>query len=168
LNLDWLCVSWVHAHQNPFLHSVAKTLSAMTSSKACCLAAAIVAVLWMFRGWYTRGAIIFFGTGLSALLAELLKLVFQRDRPPFSTPYNSYSFPSGHVLTSTVFFGLLAWTLGQDFPSRRKLFLRIATAFVVLVGCSRVYLELHWPSDVIGLLFMKGWQCLTSRCAKYD
>ena len=162
MNLDWVCASWVHAHQNPSLRAAMAALSAVTGSKACCIAAAAVAGLWLFRGRFTRGAILFFGTALSAILVEILKGVFQRDRPPFSNIYDSYSFPSGHALSSTVFFGLLAWSFGLDFPARRKVFGGMAAASAVGVGCSRIYLGVHWPTDVIGgivmgILFMKGW-----------
>ena len=162
MKLDWLCASWVHAHQYPLLYSVMKDISVVTSSKACCLAAAVFAALWIYRGRFMRGAMLFFGATLSALLVEILKGVFQRERPPFSNIYDSYSFPSGHVLSSTVFFGLLAWSFGQDIPARRKLFAGIAAVCVASVGFSRLYLGAHWPSDVIGgvvigVLFLKGW-----------
>jgi undecaprenyl-diphosphatase len=167
MNLDRLCVDWIQAHQITWVFDVMKALSAVTSSKVCCLAAAIVAVHLMFQRRFMRGTIIFFGTALSALLAELLKWVFHRARPPFSGLDESYSFPSGHVLTSTVFFGLLAWSLSKDFPPQRKSFVGIAAASIVAVGCSRLYLGVHWLTDVIGglvigLLFMKGWLRLTA------
>ncbi len=104
---------------------------------------------------------------LTMLLAwftmEALKLFFARPRPDFCPllAENGYSFPSGHAFMGTVFFGFLAGLLLSHAPRQRvKHFLLPATfLFVFLLGASRIYLGVHYPTDVLagcagGLFFL--------------
>ena len=98
------------------------------------------------------------------LLTMLLKDVFQRDRPPLVlhlVPAVNGSFPSGHAtLSATVYLTLGA--LIAHFAQRPRVRVYALTAAVLLaitVGCSRVYLGVHWPTDVLA-----GW-CVGSAWA---
>ncbi|MBI4051843.1 MAG: phosphatase PAP2 family protein [Elusimicrobia bacterium] len=91
----------------------------------------------------------------SWILTKFLKHIFTRMRPHlwvWSDPSYGYSFPSGHTLGSAVFYGWLAWFLGQTYPRHKTKFYGIAFLLVGLIGFSRIYLGVHWPSDVLG-----GW-----------
>jgi undecaprenyl-diphosphatase len=72
------------------------------------------------------------------------------DDPIFSLP--TYSFPSGHAMASTVFYGLLAIYASANASQRHAIYVAIAAAvfMVVLVSFSRIYLGLHYLSDVMG------------------
>jgi membrane-associated phospholipid phosphatase len=102
-------------------------------------------------------------------LGTLVKFIVHRPRPTadlvlvFRT-LDSYSFPSGHVLFYTAFFGFLLFlTYSLLKPSfTRGLALVILAGFIVLVGPSRIYLGGHWASDVIGgYLFGSLWLTLS-------
>jgi undecaprenyl-diphosphatase len=89
-------------------------------------------------------------------LTELLKATFQRMRPPL--PWlgiaSGYSFPSGHALMTMSLYGFLAYLIIRN-RQRLNCSLPLALAFIVLamgVGISRVYLGVHYPSDVVA-----GW-----------
>lgn len=97
-------------------------------------------------------------------LTTLLKDVFQRDRPPLAlhlAPAINASFPSGHAtLSATIYLTLGA--LIAHFARRRRVRIYALSAAVVLtivVGCSRIYLGVHWPTDVLA-----GW-CVGSAWA---
>lgn len=90
----------------------------------------------------------------SSLLNEVLKASFHRTRPlPFfdiMTP-NSYSFPSGHALMSFCFFSSMAALISWRSKSRtvRITVWALASILIVAIGVSRIYLGVHYPSDVV-------------------
>ena len=88
------------------------------------------------------------------LLNALLKLVFRRGRPVFDDPLlvlKTYSFPSGHVVGATLLYGLVvAWVFDRTLRSGpRTAVLLLAAAAIVAVAFSRVYLGVHYLSDVV-------------------
>jgi undecaprenyl-diphosphatase len=96
--------------------------------------------------------------GVAALggeaLDQILKLCFHRPRPEAFfglTVPPTYSFPSGHALTATCFYGVLAALLAARMrPVAAKAGLwALAAALVALIGLSRVYMGVHYPSDVL-------------------
>jgi undecaprenyl-diphosphatase len=88
-----------------------------------------------------------------AVLDVALKLAFHRPRPVafFGATPNSYSFPSGHALGSLCFYGILAAILASLARGRgTKLCIWIAAVLLAgMIGLSRIYLGVHYPSDVI-------------------
>ena len=113
---------------------------------------------------WKREAVIFLITNIGELILNLtLKSVYQRPRPEAFFGYElppSYSFPSGHALGSFCFFGILAWILAENVESTRsKWIIYIAAALLVLaIGLSRIYLGVHYPSDIVaGYLVASFW-----------
>jgi undecaprenyl-diphosphatase len=103
----------------------------------------------------------------SGLLIELLKDTFDRPRPPFNhffTSEDSYSFPSGHAAGSGVAYGMLAYCLALRWPDwRRRLAVVVVLGLLVLViGFSRLYLGVHYLSDVLaGYALALAWLALS-------
>jgi undecaprenyl-diphosphatase len=116
----------------------------------------LAAALFLIRGW-RRGALLVLVTMAGAWLLDTgLKLLFARARPePFYDYYRapaSYSFPSGHALFSVCFFGGLAVLLAHRINSRaaQAAVWLVAVVLILLIGSSRVYLGVHYPTDVVG------------------
>jgi undecaprenyl-diphosphatase len=91
------------------------------------------------------------------MLSTALKMGFDRPRPdlvPYGTRVYTASFPSGHAMLSAVVYLTLGALLARIHPRRRikAFFLGFAVILTLLVGTSRVYLGVHWPSDVLA-----GW-----------
>ena len=126
-------------------------------------AAAILSVIAFLGLHWRRAALWMVVTILGALVLDLsLKYAFHRPRPvPFFVPVPyTYSFPSGHSLFSFCFYGVLAGLLTRRIPSRmaRVLIWTLAALLVAAIGLSRIYLGVHYPSDVIaGYLAASLW-----------
>ncbi|WP_416728911.1 phosphatase PAP2 family protein [Fictibacillus sp. JL2B1089] len=80
---------------------------------------------------------------------------FERDRPMYDRviEITGYSFPSGHAMISIAFFGLLSYLLVQNYSFMyryRKFIYGVTVLFIGSVGFSRVYLGVHYPTDVLG------------------
>jgi undecaprenyl-diphosphatase len=103
---------------------------------------------------------------ISVLSIFLLKDLFHRHRPlsPLIPGVTGYSFPSGHSLSGFTFSGIMIYLiLKSNIPRYRKwIFSVLLFIFAVLIGMSRIYLRVHFPSDVLGgLLVTTVWLSLT-------
>jgi membrane-associated phospholipid phosphatase len=149
--------NWLHAHGSPPLTKVLWIITALHASVVVCTVAVLVGLyLWRQRQrfWVVALWLSVFG-GL--LLNKILKLVFHRARPQFRDAVQtltSYSFPSGHTMIATVFYGALAAFVIANSKSwpLRLLAVVAAIALILLVAFSRVYLGAHYLSDVLGAM----------------
>ena len=160
---------WFH------LHATATGLSAFDAITQIGLPGvwivfAIVAILL----WYRRHLsllILWLAANLGgALIDSALKILIHRARPQYAAVYlrgHSYSFPSGHTMGSTICYLVLAFILAQTLiwtGPRRILAYVSAALLILLIGFSRLYLSVHYPSDVLGgLIAGAAWvvACLT-------
>lgn len=90
----------------------------------------------------------------SWIMNDMLKVYFARSRPAGEalTIATGYSFPSGHAMVSIAFYGFLAYLAFSQGGKKGKLAAIALGLLVFLIGFSRVYLNVHYPSDVLG-----GW-----------
>ena len=153
----------IHQYASPRLTVLMQVFSFL-GSLAClsglsALAAIYLAALKRWRD-LIHLAIIMVG---SLILENGLKIGFHRARPVsfFGTPTPpTYSFPSGHALLSLCFYGATAYLMARRCTSNkvRTLLLIISALLVGLIGFSRIYLGMHYPSDVIaGYLIATVW-----------
>jgi undecaprenyl-diphosphatase len=137
----------VHAWSSPLLTSLMVGISA-TGTDAFMAALGFLSVWRLLHLERRRDAIVFVVTVLAAeALMEILKVLFHRARPLpfFAERPDSYSFPSGHALKSAVFYILLASLASGHWAVRLA-----AVLLALLIGISRVYLGVHYPTDVLG------------------
>jgi undecaprenyl-diphosphatase len=128
--------------------------------------AAIIFALAVIGLWAVRlrlEAVFLVVSELADGIARIVKIVVARSRPSASlvdvvTHLSSYSFPSGHTVHYTVFYGFLGFVIATNFRAHwlRQACLAICIALIVLVGPSRVYLGEHWPTDVLAGYLIGG------------
>jgi len=149
--------AWLHAHTfNPLTQVMLLTTRVHAVLGVTVMTLAVSAYLWIkrFRFWVLKLLLAVFG---GMLLNLLLKHVFVRQRPHFDDPLltlTTYSFPSGHTLMATVFYGTLCVLIASHVRHWRWRALTIAvTGFMILlVGFSRIYLGAHYLSDVLAAI----------------
>ena len=114
--------------------------------------AALVLIYLLIKNWKRAIEIVAIGYG-GFLVNYFMKLSFHRTRPPHPliSPLDNFSFPSGHATSGFIFYGLLTYLVWKTtIPKPYKFILgSISILFSVLIGFSRVYLRMHYPSDVI-------------------
>ena len=115
---------------------------------------------FLFWSWIASNV----GGGIVQLM---LKMTIHRDRPQYAASYlhgQSYSFPSGHTMSATISWLLMVvcagLALGWHDQLRRRLYV-VSTTIILLIGFSRLYLGVHYPSDVLGgLIIGTAWVVL--------
>ncbi len=119
----------------------------------------VVVVVWLWRRHGDRWTAVWLAATclLGSLLQQVLKAAVDRPRPVWPDPVDSAhfaAFPSGHAMTATFVCGLLAWlAYHYDTPrTLRRTVLTVALVSVLGVGVTRVWLGVHWTTDVLG-----GW-----------
>jgi undecaprenyl-diphosphatase len=161
LRFDNAVRAWIHQFASPSLTSAMVVISAL-GSQVLAVAVIIASVIFLGLKW-RRAAIWLLFTVAGGLVLELtLKHAFHRTRPApfFGTVPDSYSFPSGHSLMSFCVYGVLAGLLSHRIRSAavRIMVWILAVALVAAIGVSRIYLGVHYPSDVIaGYLTAAVW-----------
>jgi undecaprenyl-diphosphatase len=153
-SLDAHLAAWFHAHAIAPVTQFMLGVSAMNGTVGISIMTVMLALFFARkRDWYWLLGLVLAVPG-GMLLNLLTKFAFHRHRPVFIDPIvtlSSYSFPSGHALASTVFYGTLAAYLVPRVKSagQRPAILAAAFLMVILVGLSRIYLGVHFLSDVL-------------------
>lgn len=150
--LDEQVLKGLMLYRNPAATIFFKGITFFGTSIFFFLATAVLGIILIwgrdFRGFVT---LLITMNGAWALMEEL-KAFYRRPRPTLGPleQVPGFSFPSGHALMGTVFFGLLALVLLKKMPTRhRPLVVRGTVVFLLLLGLSRLYLGVHYPTDVL-------------------
>jgi undecaprenyl-diphosphatase len=144
----------VHAHSSRELTRAMLSISLLGSPFVLTSATAMLIVIFLVVNWHRAAAWMAIAMVGAALLETSLKHAFGRPRPaPFFGVLlpRSASFPSGHALASFCFFGVLAALLSHRLGSRLSAALLWIAAAVLIaaIGFSRIYLGVHYATDVI-------------------
>ena len=143
----------LHSFSSPALTTFFSTITRLGSELFLIPFGALM-VWWLWSAGRKHAAALLVLAALGGeVLDQILKFAFHRNRPGafFGYPLpESYSFPSGHSMVSICFFGVLAalLTARVESPGKRAALWAAAAAVVVLIGMSRIYLGVHYPSDV--------------------
>jgi undecaprenyl-diphosphatase len=153
---DRAVLLWVNARATPWLDGAAIEITTLGDTLVVFLVTVVSAVLLLLLGRRAYAALLVLAVGGAAIINPILKSIFGRERPQvfeWVTPHGSASpaYPSGHALMSMVTLVTLAFIV-QRLATRRWIRIAamlVAGALVLLIGLSRLYLGVHYPSDVI-------------------
>lgn len=158
---DMSIITWVQGFESDKLTRIMEGFSWIGATLPV-TALAIAMLLFLFLVLKHRYELILLivVVGGSSLLNVMLKLVFRRDRPDLHRIVEEagYGFPSGHSVAAIALYGVLVYLLWRHANTRKgKAVLIVIGLFMVLsIGISRIYLGVHFPSDVIGGYLVSG------------
>jgi membrane-associated phospholipid phosphatase len=164
--LDAPMHSWFVAHRTGGLTVLMEAVSSAGGLVGMDVLAAVAAVMLLRRGLRGEAVVVVVAAAGAQGLADVFKLLYERARPPAADQLvviTSYALPSGHSLGSVVVLGVVAAVVVLLARGRavRAGVVGVAAAAVLLIGVSRLYLGVHWPTDVAsGYLLGGAWLAL--------
>lgn len=153
-NVDDAVFQFIANHlTNPALTSFMKAVTYFASARFLQIVYGLILVFYIVRKHFKRAAEIA-AIGIGGFLVNyFMKLLFHRLRPlhPLIAPLQNFSFPSGHATSGFIFYGLLSYLLWKTklAASFKYVVIVLLILFSLLIGFSRIYLRLHYPSDVL-------------------
>ncbi len=152
ISFDWAIMHFMYSFRSDALTSFMKTVTFFGGE--IFLGGTIIVTILLLLRKHKKDALIFaFILFFGIVLNLLLKDMFQRPRPDIMPLIHesSYSFPSGHAMNSFIFYISLCYFIFRD-TRKKKLSIILTLLSVILIlaiGISRIYLGVHYPSDVI-------------------
>lgn len=157
LSFDENILKYLNSHQNPAVFSFMKSVSFIGSSKFLVPALSIATIILLVIKKYKESLYIIMASLGSLGLNSLIKNLIRRTRPVeyFLVEETSYSFPSGHAMIAASLSFTIAFLITRKKEGNAKLFsYTLASIYTLLMGFSRLYLGVHYPTDVIfGILY---------------
>ncbi|MFS0840636.1 phosphatase PAP2 family protein [Paenibacillus sp. 1P03SA] len=160
-SFDETIISFVQGAESPGLTAAAALLSEIGSS-AVVPFITIAAALYLYFVLKHRSEVILLiaAIGGSAILNTILKKIFQRERPTIKIIMEEagFSFPSGHSMAVVALYGILVYLLWKHISGTagRTVLIVLASAMIAAMGLARIYLGVHYPSDVLGGYLASG------------
>ena len=146
--------NWVLSHQAPAVRNAFLVISRVGAPSVIIpCTATLAAWLWRKRGLTIAGAVVM-SPAVALAIFSAVKRIYRRKRPDGGARLHelTYAFPSGHAAASAAVFGTASYVLWREGMLSRRAAEAIAGTGTLLVGASRVYLDVHWTTDVLG-----GW-----------
>jgi undecaprenyl-diphosphatase len=155
LALDDSALHWMAAHQSVLASTAALEATALGTGTVALMMAVVAGMFLALTDQRKAALLLVAATGGGMALNLLLKLFYHRPRPhilPWATNAVSSSFPSGHAMNAVIVYGTIAYLAGRLTRSGALRALTQITAVIIIVAIStsRVYLGVHYPSDVVG------------------
>lgn len=152
-SVDVAILLWFNSHASYLLDSFFTLSTELGGTVVLATITSLLFLVFLLRKQYVKATFIAATVGGSALLNLILKGVFERTRPDLwerIVDVSNYSYPSGHALSSSVFALVVIALLWNT--RWRTAALVLSPLYIGMIGISRLYLGVHYPSDVVG-----GW-----------
>ncbi len=151
---DVRVLDFIHNSSNPLLLSIMKFISFIGSEKFLFPAIGVVIIYTFIQKKHYISQLLLANTLGSWVLNHILKAIIQRTRP-FDyalVKQGGLSYPSGHSMVTMSMYLAIAYLLSRnidDHIKKRNIYI-VASTVIILMGISRMYLGVHWPTDIIG------------------
>jgi membrane-associated phospholipid phosphatase len=146
--------AWFVSHQNPLVYKIAFAIT-WIGSPLVMVAIALVAGAWFYkRRGRSKAGVVIAAPAVGGLISGIIKLLYGRVRPAGAALLNerTFSFPSGHAATSAAVVVTLCYVLAREGTISWTAAIIVGGSVPLVVGLTRLYLDVHWTTDVVG-----GW-----------
>lgn len=163
IGVDERFARWLQQHSNPGIMQLMFFITSLASVPVVAALGFVSALWFSWRRQWRQLAVLIVALCGGKVASELLKILFARARPSVQDAYPlpaTYSFPSGHAVDAVLLYGLLTLFWLQSNPSNRTRHLGMIAIclLILLIGFSRLYLGVHFLSDVLGgFAFALAW-----------
>lgn len=156
-SFDKFLLTWFYTIRTPFLDQFFATITWL-GSLWILLPLYLIVILFQWHPQMASEKLFLIGFLGTILMTYLIKYGFERSRPRFfNTLYElpiDPSYPSAHTAQIVSFSILVSWIIYQNFPTFAFSLTIFLVSIAILVALSRIYLQVHYPSDVLGGLFI--------------
>jgi undecaprenyl-diphosphatase len=151
---DESVLRWIATHRSPGLEEAALEVTFLGTGLVVLVMVGIAATFLYLTSHKYSAALLIAATAGGIILNNVLKLGFSRPRPQlftWGTHVVSSSFPSGHAMSAAIVYGTVAYLAARLQRRRwvRAVTLGVAALLILLISASRLYLGVHYPSDVL-------------------
>ena len=149
---DLKIISYIQSLENEYLTVFYKMITIIADTYQSAIITILLVTFLYFKKHYREALFLAITMTTCGLAMPLLKNIFSRERPNFYRliEISGYSFPSGHTTSATTMYLTLAIILLSIMKKLNKYFVfSIAVLGIVIIGSSRIYLGVHYPTDVM-------------------
>ena len=170
---DEIIISFIQNLETPFLTATMNFFSYIGSGSFINIIVVLGVVILYFVLHYRSEILLFIFVLIgSHYIFRFLKEIFHRARPDLHRliEIGGYSFPSGHATNAMTVYGILSFLSWRHIPTSwgRKLLILFSTIMILTIGFSRIYLGVHYPSDVLGGYFAGAfWLSVSIWCFQF-
>ncbi|WP_277585246.1 phosphatase PAP2 family protein [Psychrobacillus antarcticus] len=167
VQFDQYVISFIQGFESPTITSIMKFFTYVGSFNIV-FGIFVIVAFFLYFVLKHRSELLLFVTVVigTPIINQILKQFFHRVRPDLHRliEIGGYSFPSGHAMNALAVYGILSFLLWRHIPSRlgRTTLIIISTIMVLMIGTSRIYLGVHYPSDIISGYFASGFWLATA------
>ena len=150
---DRAVLLWIHTAFPDWFEGTMRIVTALGDDWVVLPLLAVAVFFFYRKGWRLSATLLLVSTAGSVVLTTVLKALFRRARPElFDAGYQAsfYSFPSGHATVAVGLYGMLTLILAYRLRGRaRWAVAALGVIVVLLIGFSRLYLGVHYPTDIV-------------------
>lgn len=151
---DKYILEQIHNNRNPMVFKIMKLISFIGSEKFLFPVVGMLIIYMLIKKKYYISKILLINSLGSSILNNLFKQIFSRTRPLefMQVKQGGLSYPSGHSMVTMSLYLSIAYILSKDIEDlnkKRKIYI-CSIIYIFLMGISRLYLGVHWPTDIIG------------------
>ncbi len=155
--LDQIISNSILSIQSPLLTKVMIFITFLGDKYLITILSIFLLIFLIYKKQYIKAKIFVITLGLGIIISQILKYTIQRPRPETMTILKEgFSFPSGHATISIIFFGMLIYLFKDKIKNQtlKYIFITINTSLIILISFSRLYLNVHWLTDVLAGLIL--------------